>query len=32
MEVNIKPTLKQEEAWMKLQDDTVKYLLFGGGA
>ncbi len=27
----IKPTIKQDKAWMALQDKTVKYLLFGGG-
>lgn len=28
----IRPTLKQEEAWQKLLDLTTRFLLFGGGA
>jgi len=32
MEVNIRPTKKQEIAWETLQNKTTKYLLFGGGA
>src|ERR1700710_1403045 len=28
----IRPTLKQELAWQKLQDATTRFLLFGGGA
>lgn len=32
MKVNIKPTIKQESAWLVLQNDTTRYLLFGGGA
>jgi hypothetical protein len=32
MEVNICPTIKQEEAWDKLQDSITRYILFGGGA
>lgn len=32
MKVNIRPTIKQEQAWKKLQDKTTKYILFGGGA
>jgi len=28
----IRPTPKQELAWQKLQDDTTRFLLFGGGA
>lgn len=32
MKVTIKPTRKQHEAYQILQDDYVKYLLYGGGA
>lgn len=32
MELNLKPTIKQAEAWGKLLDYTTTYLLFGGGA
>lgn len=32
MELNIKPTEKQLEAFQILQDKTTQYLLFGGGA
>lgn len=28
----IKPTLKQHEAYLKLQDTTTRFLMFGGGA
>lgn len=28
----IRPTVKQELAWQKLQDATTRFLLFGGGA
>jgi hypothetical protein len=28
----IRPTPKQEQAWQKLQDDTTRFLFFGGGA
>lgn len=32
MRPTIKPTIKQHEAWQKLQDDHTQYLFFGGGA
>lgn len=32
MKPTIIPTIKQEQAWKLLQDNTTKYLLFGGGA
>lgn len=32
MKPTITPTLKQHEAWKLLQDNTTRYLLFGGGA
>lgn len=31
-EINLKPTPKQYEAWQALQDDAIKFLVFGGGA
>ena len=32
MKPQIRPTLKQHKAYQYLQDDSTKYLLFGGGA
>jgi len=32
MEITIKPTKKQDEAWGKLKDKTTKFIGFGGGA
>lgn len=32
MKIQIKPTKKQAKAWIKLQDKTTKYVVFGGGA
>ncbi len=32
MEITLRPTLKQDEAWTKLNNTTTKFLLFGGGA
>ena len=30
--LTIKPTLKQEKAWEKLEDKETRYVIFGGGA
>lgn len=32
MEITLKPTPKQHQAWEKLNDLVTKYILFGGGA
>lgn len=32
MKLQIKPTIKQGRAWIKLRDDHTKFLVFGGGA
>ena len=32
MKPTIIPTIKQDIAWQALQDDTIKYIGFGGGA
>lgn len=32
MEINLKPTNKQHEAYQALRDDTSKFVVFGGGA
>jgi hypothetical protein len=31
-EITLKPTIKQNIAWEKLQDNDAKYIVFGGGA
>jgi hypothetical protein len=31
-EMQINPTIKQEQAWMKLEDKETKYVIFGGAA
>lgn len=32
MKLQIRPTIKQGQAWRKLQDRTTKFIVFGGGA
>lgn len=32
MSITIKPTLKQAKCWIKLNDKTTRFVLFGGGA
>lgn len=32
MEITLNPTLKQHQAYEALKDDTIKYVVFGGGA
>ncbi len=32
MEITLRPTIKQDQAWQKLQDKVTKFIVFGGGA
>lgn len=32
MQITLRPTLKQHQAWQKLLDSVTKYVFFGGGA
>jgi phage terminase large subunit len=32
MEINLRPTLKQHEAYEAMRDEIVKYVILGGGA
>lgn len=32
MQVHLKPTLKQAQAWLKLRDNVTNFIVFGGGA